>query len=194
MKKREEMIKALSNLLSKHNLIKPDDLIALKESFDNKDDISFEDFLLKEGVVSKDDLLTILGEYYHVPTMDVVGQFFDHQLLRLFPQDVLLEQLVVPYKRDGDTLTVIAAHPHDPHLREILGKYIYHEISFMVGLAPDIIDTIHEFYDESITYQPQAIENEQMERSGPNTHPLDDDATDKIPHRVDKDVDDYERH
>jgi hypothetical protein len=189
--KRLEPIDGLSEILARNHHITPEDAFELRKNFSNRDDITFEDFLLEEGVVEKDELLEALSQYYGVPQNDVTGVFFDHYLMTLMPKDVLLEHLMIPYEREGDNLWVVAAEPDDPHLLVVLGNYLSHNINFMVGLPQDIRDAIREYADESDTYQPNDIANQQMERSAQEVH-TPDQEDERIPLIVEETVDDYE--
>jgi hypothetical protein len=205
--KKLDPIEGISSILARHHLIGLDDLAALRSSFYNRDDITFEDFLIEEGIVDKSDLLQALSEYYRVPALDVVGEFFDHYLVRLVPEDVLLTHLFIPFARENDNLWVVAAEPDDPHLPVVLGKYLSHNFNFMVGLPQDIRDAIREFYDESNTYQPNDIANQLMERSAQEVHEPDQleqdlvradgssahkEYIEDVPLIVEETVDDYE--
>lgn len=200
--KRLDVVEGLSSILASHNKINASDLSGLIHSFKNQDDISFEDFLLEEAIVDRDELLQALSEYYQVPQCDPTGLFFDHYMMRLFPKDALLEHIMIPYEREGDTLWVIASEPDNPHLRVVLHRYITHNFSFMVALPEDIIDAIEEYYDQSDTYQPNHIANALMERSAIDVHPsniYDEDHAcqedpNTIPCIVEKTDDDYERY
>jgi hypothetical protein len=190
---RNNFVDSFSVILLKNNLLPFTDMQTLRRAFQERDDISFEDFLLEQGILSKEDLLQALSDYYGVPYLDVIGEFFDHHFLRSFPKDVLLRHLMIPYTREGDILTVVAAEPNDPHLRVVLGNYVTHDISFMVGLPQDIHETIDEFYDESDTYQPNDIANQLMERSAQDVHPMERILLDeRIPSIVEETIDDYE--
>jgi hypothetical protein len=190
----EEFIEGLSAILAERKLISPEDMIALYHGYKNRADSTFEEFLLEEGVIDREDLLESLSEYYKVPYFDTTGASFDHQFLRLIPKDIMLDHLFIPWKRDEgeDALWVVAANPNDPHLLVVLGKYVSHDINFMVGLPQDIRDAIREFYDESITYQPNSIASAPMERSQQEVHPSDQ-IDQNIPEIVEETVDDYER-
>ncbi len=189
----EKFIEGLSAILTERKLITPEDMIALHHDFKNRDDVTFEEFLLKEGIVDREDLLEALSEYHKVPFFDTTGASFNHQFLRLIPKDILLRHLIIPWKRDEgeDALWVVAADPSDPHILVTLGKYVTHEINFMVGLPQEIRDSIREFYDESITYQPNSISNQRMERSAQSVHTKEK-LDPEIPMIVEKTVDDYE--
>ncbi len=205
--KKLDPIEGIASVLARHQLIGLDDLASLRSSFQQRDDIAFEDFLIEEGIVDKNDLLQALEEYYRVPSLDAVGEFFDHYLVRLVPKDVLLRHLIIPYMRENDNLWVLAAEPDNPHLPVVLGNYLSHNFNFMVGLPQDIRDAIREYYDESITYQPYDIANQLMERSAQEVHTpdqLEQDLTplrdvpshreliDEIPLIIEETVDDYE--
>lgn len=168
--KRLDHVDGICAALAQHHIIRPEDVIGLHHAFSQRDDIMFEDFLIEEGIADKNDLLQALETYYKVPALDVVGEFFDHYLIRLVPKDVLLTHLMIPYMRENDNLWVVVAEPDDPHLPVVLAKYLSHNFNFMVGLPQDIRDAIQEYYDESDTYQPYDIANQLMERSAQEVH------------------------
>ena len=191
---RNGFVEGLSVLLTHRKLIQPTDMVRLHIDFAQQDGVAFEDFLLEQGIVEREELLEALSQYYGVPQLDVVGTFFDHQFLRLLPLEVMLEHLVIPYLREegSDTLWVIAADPSDPHILELLGLYVTHDIAFMVGLPQDIRDALREYYDESDTYQPNSIENQLMERSSGSVFTAQE-LDGRIPNILDATIDDYER-
>ncbi|MBA3751579.1 hypothetical protein H0X06_02120 [Candidatus Dependentiae bacterium] len=189
--KSANLIEGLSIILARDHLLKFTDIQALKKSFDYDEDISFEDFLLEGEFISKSDLLQALSEYYQVPQCDVTGVFLDHYLMTLIPRDVLIEHIMVPYLREGDTLWVVAAEPKDPHLPVVLGQYMTHSFSFMVGLPQDILTAIEEYTDESDTYQPNDIANRLMERSAPEIY-TPDQYDERIPLLIEENDDEYE--
>ena len=195
---KKEFIDDIGIILTKKHLITPQDLVALHRSFKSRNDISFEDFLLEEGIVEKSDLLSALEDYYQVPAIDLEGQFLDHYDVTLIPKDVMLQHLFIPYDREEDNLWVIAANPNDPHLRYVLGQYVTHHIDFMVGLPQDIIDAIRENYDESITPQYHEIQNQNMERSQLEVHPHNEvvkpeNSSLEIPANWQQNIDDQEK-
>lgn len=191
----------ISALLVDNKLISFNDMYHLYEEFKDRSIISFQNFLLEEGLVSKENLLKVLSQYYKVPYFDTIGAFFDHQFIHLIPKEVMLQHYFIPVERDidSDILTVVAAEPDDPHLLEVLGEYIFHEINFMVGLPRGIIDSIQEFYDASITNQPNYIQNELMERSMIEVNPTGEELFDERNHREiplvwEQTIDDSERY
>ena len=96
MARGESFTTDLINLLVRNNVVKDQEAKGLKEEFDKSDQIQFDDFLLEQGIVPKDDLLTALADYYQVPFLDPRGYFFDHDLLIKFPQDFLVRNGIIP--------------------------------------------------------------------------------------------------
>jgi hypothetical protein len=196
--KKNPFLYYLSDWLFRNNLLSYNDKLALNNDLSLKDSNYIINFLLQENIIDKYETLRFLSNYYQIPSIDVIGIFFDHYLVRLFPKDVMLRYYFIPYERDLDFLTIIAANPNDPYLLETIAEYISHDITFMVSIADDIKDSIEEFYDESNTYQPYSIANQKMERSMIDVNPSDelrvkDHTNENIPIYYEDNVDDYER-
>ena len=191
--KRLDIVDGLSAILTHHKHLSVEDMMALQRDYKNRDHVTFEDFLLEESLIDREDLLQALSEYHGVPYLDVVGTFFDHQFIRLLPKEMLLKHLILPYYREEgeDALWVVSADPSNPHIREVLGNYVTHSINFMVGLPQDIRDAIREYYDRSNTYQPHPIANQLMERSMQSVHTVEE-LDPRIPEIIQETIDDYE--
>lgn len=146
-------VDCLGDILEKQKLFTQDDIVALKKDFHNSSIPIFEDFLIQEGLIEKEDLLRALGIFYQTEAVDAEGFFFDHHLVTMFPKDEMLRTMFIPYEHDGDNedvLTVLAANPHNPELLSIIGKYVSYDIIVFVSLARDIIDAVQEYYDKPL--------------------------------------------
>jgi hypothetical protein len=146
----QDFVDALCTVLEKQGALKPQDALSLKKKFVERGEARFEYFLLDEGIVTKDDLLNALAVVFKVPAVDVVGYFFDHNLVTMFPKDVMLRNGFIPYQRDGDVLILVATDPANATLASIVGNYVSYDVTFFVGLARDIDDMVKEFYDKSL--------------------------------------------
>lgn len=150
--KKVEFVEALCTILEKNHVLSHVDAVALKENFKHRSQEAFDDFLLEEGIVTRQDVLDALSQYYDIPYMDPIGYFFDHYLLIKFPKDFLLRNRVLPIEViDDNILMVLANNPNDEDLLPELGNYVSYDIEFRVGIASEIIESIEEFYDKSIT-------------------------------------------
>lgn len=149
--KGESFAEGLTKILVKRKIINAGEAQALRKSFRDSPKPNFDEFLLDEGLVDKDDLLPALAEYYQLPAFDAVGYFFDHQLVRMFPKIFLRSNGIIPIERDENMLIILASNPIDQNLLPRIGRYVSYDIRFRVGLQQDIFNAIQEFYDQSVT-------------------------------------------
>src|SRR5687767_5092814 len=131
--------------------ITSDDAIKLMLTYNESDVDQFDEFLLSEGIIEKEQLLEALSRYYQVPSFDVVGYFFETHLLRMFPKDVLLRNEIIPMQVDENMMIVVAANPHNADLLFEIGENVSYDIRFHVGIARDICDAVKEYYDKADT-------------------------------------------
>lgn len=145
---KDRFIEDLCAILSRNNALKSQDSASLKLLFKEDSAARFEDFLIDEGLVEKEDVLKALGEYYDMPAVDVAGIFFDHHLLRMFPKDLMMRDGFIPFEHDGDILTVVTAYPND-ELPALLKQFVSYEVTQYVGIYTSICDAIEEYFDAS---------------------------------------------
>jgi len=151
MAKKEHFVKDLSDILVKHKVFSQSEAKVLQRNFEEASQESFDEFLLDEGLIDKEDLLRALAEYYQMPAVDLAGFFFQTFLLRKFPKGVMIRNIFVPLEVDQNMLVIVAGNPDNPDLLSIIGKYISYDVQFRTSIKQDIIDAIQEFYDKSDT-------------------------------------------
>ena len=158
-----DIVEALTTILVRQGAVKASELKPLEQAFRDRGQSQYEDFLLEEGIVTKEQLLEALAALYEVPSLDVEGEFFDHDLVTKFPKDVMLRNLFIPYQQDGDLLICVAANPNNATLEEIIGRFVSYDVAFMVGIPLHISDEVKEFYDRSLTDFPREDEVHDVE-------------------------------
>ncbi len=151
MRKGEKFINDLCAILEKNGAFTQQESKDSKKLFAQESEDEFDNFLLQEGLVAKQNLLKALSQYYHVPPFDVIGHFFDHDLVIKFPRDFLMRNEIIPLQEINDNmLYVVAANPADENLLPAIGNYMSSDIQFLVGIGEDIQEAVDEFYDASI--------------------------------------------
>ena len=173
----------LCAILVAHKIITAQEAKALHKNFHDSSKETFDDFLLSESLIKKEDLLKALSEYYQIPSFDVVGHFFDHSLLLEFPQDVLINHGIIPLERDENMLFIVASQPDNEELLPELAEYVSDEIQFFVGLKPDILDAVIEYYQDS----PFQIDEEHMDEDEEDELYEDEDALEDVYNNRDDD-------
>jgi hypothetical protein len=153
MKKKGTFPQAITDILVKHQVLSAKQGSEVGKLFKDSEHEYFEEFLIGEGFADDVNVLRALGQYYQVPAVDVVGHFFEHDLLHQFPKEFLLQNGMVPLLVDEDTLVMIVADPADQELLPKIGQFVSYDIAFNVGLRRHICDAVKEFYDESLTQE-----------------------------------------
>lgn len=149
MEKKGAFTQGLSNILVKNKVIAASEAKSMQDMFEDSTKETFDEFLLEEGLVEESDLLRALSEYFQLPSFDVVGYFFDHNLITKFPKGFLLRSGAIPLEVDQNMLIVIASDPDEQGLESSIRDYVSYDVNFMVGLKRDICDAVKEFYDLS---------------------------------------------
>ncbi|MEX2438162.1 MAG: hypothetical protein WD449_02820 [Candidatus Babeliales bacterium] len=165
MARDENFAQKLSKILVNNGAIAAKEGLELEEAFEDSDQVQFEDFLLEQGLIEKEDLLKALSDYYEVPFLDAEGYFFDHDLLVKFPQDFLVRNGIIPVEVDENTLVVLANDPAQDGLEEAIREFVSYDIEFWVELRQPIIDAVRDYYQVSITEEPQdmTVREEEIE-------------------------------
>lgn len=149
--KHESFVKGITDILCKRNVISKEEAAALAEAFKGSAKPYFDDFLLDEGIINKDDLLPALAEYFEVPFFDAVGYFFNHEMLHMFPKNFLWMRGIIPIERDENMLIMLASNPKYSNLLPDIGDHVSYDIRFRVGIRQDILNAIEEFYEQALT-------------------------------------------
>ena len=151
MEKGHTFTQSLSEILERHKVVSKDEVLAMQKAFEKSEKEQFDEFLLEEGLVDESNLLRALGEHYQVPSFDVVGYFFDHNLLMKFSKGFLLREAIAPVEVENNILSIVASDPNKEGLESSIREYVSYDIVFMVGFKRDICDAVKEFYDKAPT-------------------------------------------
>jgi hypothetical protein len=165
-KTQQNIIDGLLVVLRAQGALNLADEIELKKEFSRSDSERFEDYLIDEGIVDKDDLLQALGKFYNRRPFDVMGAMLDHDLVTMFPKDVLLNNNCIPYRTEDDFMVIIAGDPSNEDLDAILGEYVSYNFEYYVGIPRHIDMMIKDFYNKELYEEDfeDIVEQEKHER------------------------------
>ncbi len=171
METKETFAKALTEILVGLKAITPDLARGMEDAFGRSSEEEFDNFILQEGFVNREQLLEALATYYKVPAIDVTGEFFDSLLLRNFPLDFLVRNAIIPMQEDENMLVVVAAEPEREGLESAIRTFSRFDVLYRVGLRQDIIDAAREYYDKAVNEVPEDQDlhtehNEEMDAYG----------------------------
>ena len=93
--------------LVKNKVMKEPEAESFIQEFHDRAKGNVVSFLLEEGIVEREDILKALASVFDVPSYDVRGHFFNHEILLLFPQEFLEEHSLIPLEIDEDIMKAI---------------------------------------------------------------------------------------
>ncbi len=150
MEKNSPFVSRFFDVLVKNGSMKEAEAKSFIKEFQGRAKGNVVSFLLEDGLVERETILQALSTVYDVPSFDVNGHFFNHEMLLLFPKDFLIKQAMIPLDLDEDILTVVVSNPEDEKAIEELGNFVNYNISIYVGISDHIIEAIKEYYDEDV--------------------------------------------
>jgi type IV pilus assembly protein PilB len=115
----------LEALLLEHEVVTREQLEQAKKQQKSTGD-PIDASLVKLGLISEGDLLTVLSRIYDMPAVDLRNFEFEPGIAELVPSDVATKFTALPIRKAGRTLTIAMADP--------LNLYAIDDIKFIVGL------------------------------------------------------------
>src|ERR1700690_502635 len=140
----DRIIKTLKELPN----INPADIDALVELQQDKN-ISLVKALLKQGIISEQDLLVLLMRELHIPSIDLTKYRFDERLKSILPEKSARQYMVMPISLLGQTLTVALADPLNVFILDDLRNVTGKEIEIVIASESQILRVIDQFYKAS---------------------------------------------
>lgn len=101
---------------------------------------SFEELILEKGIINKEDLLKIKAEITKIPTANL-DQFIDNSLMNIIPENIIVNNFVLPIAKDKKFLTIAINDPWDEDLIQFIKKKTGLEIKTEYAPAKKIIET-----------------------------------------------------
>jgi len=87
-----------------------------------------ERVLVRQGLVSREEVLAVMGEQFSLPVVDLAELDVDPEVLRQLPSQLVYRQNVVPIARSNGSLTVATSDPFElaalDELRLVAGRHI----------------------------------------------------------------------
>jgi len=87
--------------------------------------------LTEQGIISEEELLSLLSKQLYIPTLHLGKYKFDPELIKLIPERVAKLYCLVPLSRIGNTLTVAVADP--------LNIFALDDLKIFTGLSIDTV-------------------------------------------------------
>jgi type IV pilus assembly protein PilB len=109
----------IRSLLEKNFLNTKEVKILEKESKKLKKPL--EELLIEKGILKEDELLKIKAQIAKIPEANL-NEFIDNSLINLIPESIIINELILPIKKDGEKLTVAINDPWNKEALEFIKK------------------------------------------------------------------------
>jgi len=138
----ERILKTLKELPN----INPADIDALAEVLQDKN-IGLVKALLKQSIISEQDLLILLMRELHIPSIDLSKYRFDERLKSILGEKIARQYLVMPLSLLGQSLTVAIADPLNVSIMDDLRNVTGKEIEIVIASETQILKAIEHFFN-----------------------------------------------
>ena len=140
----ERILKTLKELPG----INPSDIDALIEVLQDKN-IGLVKALLKQKIISEQDLLILLMRELHIPSIDLTKYRFDERLKNILGEKIARQYLVMPLSLLGQSLTIAIADPLNVFIMDDLRNVTGKDIEIVIAAESQILKAIDQLYKAS---------------------------------------------
>jgi general secretion pathway protein E len=122
----------------------------------------FEEAFLKSKILSDEESLEILSEFYGIPhIVSISEKDIDPELVKLLPISFAKRFRLIPLKRGDGKVVVVLAPPLDLYALDEVRSLFQCEVEPFLALGPVVIDCINKVYERG-TEMRDEIENDTL--------------------------------
>jgi len=107
--------------------------------------------LVEKEVLTKGELLDVLGEQLGIPHIWLVKGLVDPRIVDILPKEKAISYQVIPMFCIDDTLTLATADPHSIFVFDAVEKITNKHVQPVLTRADDIMEAIHECYRSDVS-------------------------------------------
>jgi len=99
------------------------------------------------GVITQEELAEALARQFNFPIVkDIASENFPAELLALIPEDVAIQRLVFPLKKEDGLLSVAVMDPFDTETIQYVAQKTGLKVATVLATRDDILDAIRHHY------------------------------------------------
>ncbi len=142
----------LGDILVNNNLITREQLAAaLQDQKMSGGQTKLGAILIKQGIISEQDLISFLSRQYGIPTINLNEYEIEAAVTKVIPAEVAQKYHLVPINRAGATLIVAVCDPSNLFAIEDIKFMTGYNVEMVVTSEADIKAAIDKYYDQSAT-------------------------------------------
>lgn len=105
------------------------------------------DILVGMGLVSRNDIISILSEELGLPPIDLARYKISPEIIKLIPKKVAKNYQVIPVSKMGNFLTIAIADPLNVFALDDIAAITKHKISVVIASNKEIEEAFAEYYN-----------------------------------------------
>jgi type IV pilus assembly protein PilB len=150
----ESLKDRLTDILIKGNLLKKKDLDKALE-IQKKSGGSLGKILADQGLVSQKNLVFAISSQLNIPPIDLTKYKIDKDILKLIPEKMARQYILLPLSKLGNVLTIVISDPLNVFAIDDLKTMTHFKIDLVIAPESEIKDAINSYY--GTTAQTQEI-------------------------------------
>ncbi|GAB4296096.1 MAG: type IV-A pilus assembly ATPase PilB [Desulfuromonadia bacterium] len=140
----------IGELLLANGLISREQLdSSLRELKESGGALRLGSILVKNNLISEQDLVIFLSRQFGVPSIDLSAFEIDSSVIKVIPSDVCQKYQVIPVSRIGSTLTIAMSDPSNVFAVDDIRFMTGYNVEIVVASDAAIKGAIDRYYDQS---------------------------------------------
>ncbi len=148
----ESLKDRLTNILIKGNLLKKSDLDKALE-VQKKSGGNLGKILVDNGFISQKSLLVAMSSQLDIPPIDLTKYKIDKDLLKIIPEKVARQYMLLPLSKIGNVLTVVMADPLNVFAVDQVKMLTNFKIDLVIASENEIKDALNSYYGTTVQTQ-----------------------------------------
>lgn len=148
----ESLKDRLTDILIKGNLLKKKDLDKALEA-QKKSGGSLGKILVEQGYISQKNLVVAISSQLDIPPIDLAKYKIDKELVKIIPEKIARQYILLPLSKIGNVLTVVMSDPLNVFAIDDVKMLTHFKIDLAIAPENEIKDAINSYYGTTAQIQ-----------------------------------------
>ena len=128
----------IQNSLIAKKLITEEDIKTLQQKYKDDDDINLEQALMKENMVSEEDIYRTVSERFKMEMVDLTTLQIPEEVYDVIPQALVEDYGIAPIKEEDGKLVVATSNPADYRMLQVVSNNTKKRVRMIVATPSQI--------------------------------------------------------
>ena len=166
---------SIGNILTTAGFVKPEDVQRVLEQQKQNKRKRIGEFLIEQGYISNDQLLTALAAKFRFQMIDLTKTEPEVKALEVLPIEVIHKLQIIPVMIKGEVLVIAASQPTDYSIYENLRFYTSRKIEIVITSSQQIAEAIEKYFPSTDPVLDNLIGDQNLDQDVSDESDEDDD-------------------